>query len=123
MQSKMDQFKDFVRRHPSLRDEVRNNTRTWQNIYEEWTLYGEDDSQWSNYRTTEVNSENLLDGMNMDSIKNVITYIQKLNPDKIHKTLNSFQKIVQIAQSVGGNKKAPLNSGQMFNTMYNDWWD
>lgn len=123
MQSKMDQFKDFVRRHPSLRDEVRSNKRTWQNIYEEWTLYGEDDSQWSNYRTISNGEENVLDGMNIDNIKNIVSHIQKLNPDKIHKTLNSFQKIVQIAQSMGGGKSVPQRPDHMFNTMYNDWWD
>ena len=50
MESKLEQFKDFVRRHPLLRDEVRNNRRTWQSIYEEWVLYGENDSIWEPYR-------------------------------------------------------------------------
>ena len=56
----------------------------------------------------------------MDSVKNVIGYIKKINPDDLNKTLNTLQKVIQIAQTVGGAKggTAPIVS-----SAYNDWWD
>ena len=28
---------------------MRNNKFTWQNVYEEWVLYGEEDESWKKY--------------------------------------------------------------------------
>lgn len=127
MQSRMDEFKDFVKRHPRLRDEVRNNGRTWQNIYEEWVLYGEEDPMWDAYRVVENDSISLdgnLGDNNMDNIKSIVSYIQKLDPDKLQKTLNTIQKAVQIAQSITGNKKKhPAHFNHYQGSMYDDWWD
>ena len=60
----------------------------------------------------------------MDSIRNIIGYIQKINPDSITKTLNTVQKVVQIVQTLGGSSRRPmLPTNQMMPSMYNDWWD
>ncbi len=46
MASRMSEFREFVSLHPLLRDEVKKGSRTWQNIYEEWVLYGDGDNLW-----------------------------------------------------------------------------
>ncbi len=124
MQSRMDEFKSFVSKHNKIRDEVRSGTRTWQNVYEEWVLFGENDPQWEKYLTVEANNVVSQNGnnlsINMDSVKNIVSYIKKINPDDLNKTLNTIQKVIQIAQTVGGNRGtvAPIVS-----SAYNDWWD
>ena len=81
MQSRMDEFKTFVSNHTKIREEVRNGKRTWQNIYEEWVLYGDTDPQWEKYqndtsqKVVSQNGNNL--SINMDSLKNVVSYIKK----------------------------------------------
>lgn len=50
MDSQLDEFKSFVRKYPGLKNDVRSGKATWQSIYEEWYLYGEDDSQWEKYK-------------------------------------------------------------------------
>ncbi|HPT89295.1 MAG: cytosolic protein [Acholeplasmataceae bacterium] len=123
MESKLEQFKDFVRRHPLLRDEVRNNRRTWQSIYEEWVLYGENDSIWEPYRINSAEQLS-LEGPGMDNIKNIISYLQKINPDTLQKTLNTVQKAIQIAQSITQSKKRrPRYFDEPYNSYYDDWWD
>jgi len=47
---RVEEFKDFVRKYPGLKTVVRNGQATWQSLFEEWYLYGEDDSQWDKYK-------------------------------------------------------------------------
>jgi hypothetical protein len=128
MESRMDQFRDFVNVHPLLREEVRNGRRTWQNIYEEWVLYGDSTSEWNKYTesTTKPKTETANNSLNMDSIKSIVGYVKNINPDSINKTLNTVQRVIQIIQTVGGSgSKTPSIPGQIAgaSSMYNDWWD
>lgn len=124
MQSRMEEFRSFVSSHEKIKEEVRNGNRTWQNIYEEWVILGEENPEWDKYKSdtdkkvVSQNGNNL--SINMDSVKNVIGYIKKINPDDLNKTLNTLQKVIQIAQTVGGAKggAAPIVS-----SAYSDWWD
>ncbi|MFS0645062.1 spore coat protein YlbD [Siminovitchia sp. 179-K 8D1 HS] len=54
----VEQFKQFVREHPNLVKLVRAEENTWQELYEEWYLLGEDDPKWEKYKkgnTAETN--------------------------------------------------------------------
>ncbi|MFE4896852.1 YlbD family protein [Peribacillus butanolivorans] len=42
----VDGFREFVKEHPYLVNEVRNKQATWQELFEEWYLLGEDHSRW-----------------------------------------------------------------------------
>lgn len=130
MGSRMNEFREFVSLHPLLRDEVRNGKRTWQNIYEEWVLYGDGEKIWKKY-TLENQSSNLegnktskingiTDFIKSDGIKNTFEYIRKIDPNKVNNTLNNMQKIIQIVQTFTGNKGVTIpNSVNAFS----DWWD
>jgi len=128
MQSRMDEFREFVGRYPKIRDDVRSGKRTWQNIYEEWVLYGENDNQWQQYNSSDNNytnqtttNQNRQQPQSLgDSVKNIVSYIQKINPDSLNRTLNTVQKVVQIAQSFGGRGNP---TGGIMGSVYNDWWD
>lgn len=129
MSAKMDEFRSFVNKHPLLRDEVRNNKFTWQNIFEEWTLYGEEDEGWKKYESSTISSqsqnhdqENETNNstVNLDSIKSIVNYVQKINPDSLNKTLNTVQKVIQIAQTFSGPKSVPTVPTS---SIYSDWWD
>ena len=134
MGSKMENFRMFVSKHPLLREEVRNNKFTWQNVYEEWVLYGEEDESWKKYEKQEPTDqvvdtfnanekpeENQTNStVNLDSIKSIMNYVQKINPDSLNKTLNTVQKVVQIAQTFSGPKSIP---NIPTSSIYSDWWD
>ena len=124
MESRMDEFREFVKNHPKIRDEVRTGRRTWQNIYEEWVIYGEEDEQWRSYRQeirggSPISSDGNNISFNIDSIKNIFGYIKKINPDSLNRTLNSVQKVIQIAQGISPKSGAT----PYITTPYNDWWD
>ena len=125
MSSKMNEFREFVNLHPLLRDEVKNGKRTWQNIYEEWVLYG-DGSEWSKYEASDnqSNKDNKSDmsknRFNVDSMKNVLGYVKNINPEKVNKTLNNVQKVIQIVQTVSGPKAVNIPESA---SVFSDWWD
>lgn len=120
MESRMNEFRDFVKRFPGVRDEVINNKNTWQKIYEDWVILGENDARWDAYRAKETIKEapKLDDFLKNTNLKNVIEQVKKINPDSISKTLNTVQKVLQITQSFGGKPAAGL-----YNANYNSWWD
>lgn len=125
MESRMDQFREFVNAHPLLREDVRSGKRTWQNIYEEWVLYGDNEQQWGAYSNQQAAKPKNDGSVNFDSIKSIVGYVQKLNPDSVNKTLNTVQRVIQIVQTLGGGSKTPTIPGPSsgMSSMYNDWWD
>jgi hypothetical protein len=115
----MEEFKDFVSRYPKLREEVVGGKKTWQGIYEDWVIMGENSDIWRGYEATTPaaapsKGEDLI---SVEGIKKVMGYVKKINPDSITKTLNTVQKILQVTQGFGGmrrNQSGPRN---------NSWWD
>ena len=120
MSSTMNEFREFVSKYPKLKDEVKNGSRTWQNIYEEWVLYGDNENFKKYEGTIEVKEDKKPTNItiNMDTIKGIAQYVKKINPDDLNRTLNTVQKVIQIVQTVGGGKKGGLTGG--VNNIYND---
>ena len=124
MDSQLDEFKSFVRKYPGLKNDVRSGKATWQSIYEEWYLYGEDDSQWEKYKevtqesnqsapatdktksetkstTTSNSSSATLSGTEM--MAQAFQYLQKMDMNKVQQTMGTVQKFIQIFQSLQGS--------------------
>lgn len=122
MASRIDDFREFVKKYPKIKDDVKNGIKTWQVLYEDWVMLGEEDSVWDIYKETtskaDIGSKKLDDLLTTSNIKNIIEYVKKINPDSISKTLNTIQKVLQITQSFGG-KPTP----NLYNANYNSWWD
>lgn len=122
MQSRIDEFREFVKKYPLIKEDVKNNKRTWQSFYEDWVLLGEDDGIWDIYKSSKTSSDlgnkKLDELLTTSNIKNIVEYVKKINPDSISKTLNTIQKVLQITQSFG-SKPSP----GLYNANYNSWWD
>lgn len=128
MSSKMDEFRTFVSKHPEVRTDVLNGKRTWQQIYEDWVILGEDNEAWAFNKTKDANanqnkgskteSKKLEDLFSSESLKTIMGYIKKINPDTLSKTLNTIQKVLQITQ--GFSSGAPSS---IYNGSYNSWWE
>lgn len=126
MSSKMEEFRSFVSKHPEVRNNVLNGKLTWQQIYEDWVLFGEESNIWEfNKESTPKKEETkkapqtkkLEDFFSNDNLKTIVGYLKKINPDTLSKTLNTVQKVLQITQSFGGS---PSN---VYNASYNSWWE
>ncbi|MDE5978211.1 MAG: YlbD family protein [Turicibacter sp.] len=125
MDNQLDEFKQFVRKYPGLKYDVRNGKATWQSIYEEWYLYGEEDSQWEKYKevpnesttsttpatTTDTNNKETkssstsnLSGTEM--MTQAFQYLQKMDMNKVQQTMGTVQKFIQLFQSFQGGSNA-----------------
>ena len=86
-------FKLFVKKNPSLATYVKNKKATWQELYEIYSLYGEDDKIWDKYLN------------NGGSVDELIKMIQKINLDSVKKTVDSLQKAISILQNISGHNE------------------
>ncbi len=81
--SKKDDFKAFASKNPSLAKYIESGKMSWQKFYELYDIYGEDESVWSEYKNSERSEESsfkindLIKGVNMDTIKQHISTAQK----------------------------------------------
>ena len=50
MASRMDEFRQFVKKYPKIRNDVIGGKKTWQNIYEDWVILGEESDIWNIYK-------------------------------------------------------------------------
>ncbi len=123
MESKMDEFREFVKKYPKVREDVTNKNKTWQQMYEDYVLLGEDDPVFSPYKVATTTKKplsvdsKLTDLLTSDNLKTVMGYVKKLNPDSISKTLGTVQKVLQITQ---GFQSKPSS---LYNANYNSWWE
>ncbi|MEH7076028.1 YlbD family protein [Neobacillus drentensis] len=94
------QFKEFVKNNPKLILEVRKGKSTWQELYEEWYLLGEEDSRWETIgsdNTEEVESNTETKG---DWISNILGMVKKMDPNQLQNHINNLSQALGAVQGV-----------------------
>ena len=139
MDKRVEEFKDFVRKYPGLKTVVRNGQATWQSLFEEWYLYGEEDSQWDKYKKAkpaepaekkkgsdkakpekeekskdkeEKASGGLPNISGTEMMTHALSYIQKMDMNKVQQTMGTVQQFIQIFQTMSGSKPSGPTPGQ-----------
>ena len=105
---RLEEFKTFVREYPGLKNEVRDGKASWQRLYEEWYLYGSDDAQWNRYKPADSSAKESIQKSDALTGVEVMTqafdYFQKMDIDKVQKTMGTVQQFIQIFQTMQGGK-------------------
>ncbi len=129
MSAKLDEFKEFVKRHPLLKLEVMERRKTWQEIYEDYVLLGEDsfDEFKEEKKTTTDIKKTGTSASTEDLIKQVVGYAKKLDPDTITKTVTSIQKVIELFSSFGGSATAgslakKSTGDPLFDKRFDEWY-
>ncbi|MGM0844472.1 MAG: YlbD family protein [Bacillota bacterium] len=96
---KVKEFKEFVQRHPKLSSEVRKGTATWQELFEEWYLLGEEDSRWDDFKSKEGKAqEEKKDSKGfMDQIGGML---KNMDPAQMEQHINSLSQAIGAVQGV-----------------------
>ena len=121
----LDKFKEYVKEHPKLKDEVLSKKLSWQEIYETWSLSSDD--PFVDYKASEVKKAEPKSKEAEDLVKNVMGYVKKINPDNITKYVTSIQKVLELLASFGAGATAASASKKntrdpLFDRRYDDWY-
>ena len=139
MSQKIEEFKEFVKKRPEIKKVIDSKQKTWQNLFEEWTLLGSE-ATWDNYKeegdastkTSSTSKTTIPVSKEMaqlgDMLKACVGYVKKINPDNIAKTVNNVQKLMALVAGIGaantvkaakGNK---LTGDPLFDKKFDDWY-
>lgn len=99
------QFKMFVKENPNLIKEVRNGDATWQELYEEWYLLGEDDARWDTYR--ESNNKTQEDKAeesktSSDWMGKIMNAVKNMDQDQLQGQIGNISQAIAAIQGVLG---------------------
>lgn len=107
--TKVDAFKTFVRKNPSLIKYVRTGEMEWQKFYELYDLYGEEESAWSSYlkkEPTVTTSATASDSKNMtEGLLGMASLLKGIDLNTVQNGVSSLQRVVGLLQELGS--KAP----------------
>ena len=139
MSQKIEEFKEFVKARPEIKKVIDSKQKTWQNIFEEWTLLGSN-ATWDTYKgegdvnmkTSSTSKATIPVSKEMaqlgDMLKACVCYVKKINQDIIAKTVNNFQKLMALVAGLGvantakAAKTNKLTGDPLFDKKFDDWY-
>jgi len=98
------QFKMFVKENPGLIKEVRNGNVTWQELYEEWYLLGEEDSRWESYREGNQGSKKQEDSEEQEKsgewMSKIINTVKNMDQEQLQGQIGNISQAIAAIQGV-----------------------
>ncbi|KPB03338.1 YlbD family protein [Bacillus sp. CHD6a] len=96
----IEKFKDFVKRHPKLSQEVKSKKKTWQDLFEEWYLLGEEDESWKNFRDDETQEEKTekksdVIPLLLQSLKKMDVNQMQYHLTNVNSAIGNIQELIQ----------------------------
>ncbi|MEH7122986.1 YlbD family protein [Bacillus sp. JJ1532] len=113
----VEKFKEFVKRNPKIVQEVRKGNKTWQELYEDWYLLGEDDPKWENVRSEEK-VKSTTEEKKSDWMSQMVGSLKKMDSNQVQGYIQNLNQALAAVQGVlsqfqGGSPQNKLtNSNQ-----------
>lgn len=98
----IDNFKEFVKKNPTLIKHVKNGSMTWQKFYELYAIYGEDDSVWKEYLMP--NNNNNID-ITKIGFNDVLNWVKKIDLNTVQSGVNNLQRVIGVLHDLSANGK------------------
>lgn len=97
-------FKEFVTNNPHIVKEVREGKATWQQLYEEWYLLGEDDPRWNSPSETgkAAKAEAKEEGGKSDFMGNLLNMAKKMDAAQLQGHLYNLSQALGAIQGLIG---------------------
>lgn len=91
---KKEEFKNFVRKNPSLIKYVKTGDASWQKFYEIYDIYGEDDNAWNEYlKKEEIKSTKISAN---PTVGDFLNFLKGIDLDSLQETVNSVQRVLGV---------------------------
>ena len=84
--SQLEEFKKFITKIPNVKEDVLSGRYTWQQLYEIYTMYGENDKFWNIYKKDS--------GVDLSTIGEVI---KNIDMDSVYGGLKALEKMLGMA--------------------------
>lgn len=108
--TKIGEFKEFVKKNPSLLKSIKTGDMTWQKYYEIYDMYGEDENVWKDYLTREtkekIKETSLLTGNAMVDLLNMF---KNIDLDSLQTGIGNVQRVLGVIQDLG-KKDTPTDT-------------
>ncbi len=86
----LDEFKQFVRTIPKIRNEVLDGHYSWQQLYEIYAMYGENDKVFERYKNEVKEKDQTMD------LSKLMFILKNIDLDAVSRSLDGVQKILNI---------------------------
>lgn len=94
----LDNFKLFVKQHPTFANYIKDGSMTWQKFYELYDMYGEESSVWDEYN--EIPKKNT-------TLNDIVNLAKNIDMNKLQDGVNSLSKAVGLFSDLFANKSSP----------------
>jgi hypothetical protein len=121
----VEQFKQFVRQHPKMAEEIKSNKKTLQQFFEEWSVLGPEHEQWRAYQIDIANGPNTAtdhhhtaegahtakntDSTATDTLGQVMNMMRRFNVQDLQNHLAQFSSVLSNVQNVMQTFQQPNN--------------
>ncbi|WP_442599374.1 YlbD family protein [Neobacillus sp. D3-1R] len=106
-------FKEFVRQNPKIIKEVRSGNVSWQELYEDWYLLGEDDPRWENFsHSGEKKDKNKDTSENTEEKKSdwmgqLFGYLKTIDANQMQQHINHVSQAIGAVQGLLSQFQTP----------------
>lgn len=100
--TKVNEFKEFVKKNPKLVKFVKNGEMNWQKFYEIYDLYGESEAAWGDYLGVKKKVDNSTMGFN-----DILGFFKNINIDNVQAGVNNLQRVLGVVQDFSGKDEKP----------------
>lgn len=117
--SKIDEFKLFVKANPFLITYIRDGKKSWQDLYEMYDIYGDNEEYWNTYlednsskeESTRDSSKNTSSNNTSftNHIDELIKMAKNVDVDKVQEGITSLQKTLALFGDLFANKNTSTN--------------
>lgn len=105
----VEKFKEFVKQNPQIIKEVRTGNTTWQELYEDWYLLGEEDSKWDSYKENKDEAQKPEEKKN-DWMGSIMGTLKQMDANQMQGYISNLSQALSAVQGVisqfqGGGQK------------------
>ncbi|RHW36527.1 hypothetical protein D1B31_17590 [Neobacillus notoginsengisoli] len=96
-------FKEFVSSHPHIIQEVRDGRATWQELYEDWYLLGEEDPRWTTQKEAIHSDKPAAENVDTGAgalVNQFVTLAKKMDPAQLQSHLYNLSQTLGTIQGL-----------------------
>ena len=115
MDNKMDNFKEFVKNNSFLIGYVKRGSKSWQDVYEMYDLYGDDEEAWGKFLEEETNRSSKVESSKGGYLNDIINMAKNVDVDKVQEGISSLQKTLGLFGELFVKKNSDTTNGKEYN--------